>query len=141
MVLTLTVKEIVMKKLLVGGVLAATLAAPAYAHTHLKSAVPADGSTLESAPTQFVLTFTEPARITALSIQKEGAVEQKISALPTTATAEAKVVAPKLENGRYTLNYRVVGADGHVMSGKVSFTVGGKPAAGTPPHADHAHKH
>lgn len=131
-----------MKKLLVGGLAAALLAGPAFAHTHLESAVPADGSTVESAPTQIVLTFTEPSRITALSVQKEGAAEQKITALPTTAAAVAKIAAPKLENGRYVLNYRAVGADGHVMSGKVSFAVGGKAVAGAAPQADHGtHKH
>jgi methionine-rich copper-binding protein CopC len=127
-----------MKQLPVYALVAVALAGPAFAHTHLKSAVPADGSTVATAPKEFVLTFTEPARITALSVQREGAAEQKIVALPTAATAEAKVVAPKLENGRYTLNYRVVGADGHVMNGKVSFTVGGKPAAGATPQADHS---
>lgn len=130
-----------MKKLLVAGFAAAVLAGPAFAHTHLKSVVPVDGSTVQSAPTEFVLAFTEPSRIAALSVQKEGAAEQKITALPATAVAEARVAAPKLEQGRYTLNYRVVGADGHVTSGKVSFTVGGKPAAGAP-QADHgAHQH
>lgn len=131
-----------MKKLLAGGLLAATLAGPALAHTQLKSAVPADGSTVESAPTEFVLTFSGPVRFTALSVQKEGGGEQKIAALPTAAATQAKVAAPKLENGRHTLNYRVVGADGHVMTGKVSFTVGGKPAAGMATPADHGeHKH
>lgn len=127
---------------LVAGVLgAALLAGPAFAHTHLKFAVPADGSTVESAPKQFVLAFTEPSRITMLSIQKEGAAEQKIAALPAAAVAEAKIPAPKLEDGRYVLNYRVVGADGHVMSGKVNFTIGGKAVAGAAPQADSTHKH
>lgn len=131
-----------MKKRFVAGLVAAVFAGPVLAHAHLKSAVPADGSTVESAPAEFVLTFTEPVRITALGVQKENAAEQKISALPPAATAEARVAAPKLESGRYTLNYRVVGADGHVMSGKVSFTVGGKPAAGKasqPDHGTHSH--
>jgi methionine-rich copper-binding protein CopC len=115
----------------------ASMATPALAHTHLNSTVPAHGSTVAAAPAEFVLNFSEPARLTALSIQKEGGVEQKIAALPASATATARVVAPKLENGRYTLNYRVVGADGHVMNGKVTFTVGGKPGGATQPPADH----
>lgn len=131
-----------MNRLIVGGLAAALLAGQAFAHTHLKFAVPADGSTVESAPTEFVLAFTEPSRVTALSIQKEGAPEQKVAALPTAAAPEARILAPKLEEGRYVLNYRVVGADGHVMSGKVTFTVGGKAGAGAVPQADHgAHKH
>jgi methionine-rich copper-binding protein CopC len=127
-----------MKALIMGTLLAATLATPALAHTHLKSTVPADGSTVSAAPAEFVLTFSEPSRLTALSIQKDGGAEQKIVALPASATAAAKVAAPKLGHGRYTLNYRVVSADGHVMNGKVTFTVGAMPAPGTAaPPADH----
>lgn len=131
-----------MTRLIAGALAAALFAGPAFAHTHLKFAVPADGSTVESAPSEFVLAFTEPSRITALSIQKEGAAEQKIASLPAGAVAEAKIAAPKLENGRYVLSYRVVGADGHVTSGKVNFTIGGKVVAGAAPQADHGtHKH
>lgn len=127
-----------MKTLIMAGLVAATLVNPAFAHTQLKSTVPADGSTVATAPAEIVLTFSEPARLMALSIQKEGGAEQKIAALPAAATATTKIAAPKLENGRYTLNYRVVGADGHVMNGKVTFTVGGKAAPGkASPPADH----
>jgi copper resistance protein C len=128
-----------MKTFIIKVMVAATVAAPAFAHTHLKSTIPADGSTVTAPPAEFVLSFSEPSRLTALSVQKEGGAEQKITALPAAATAAAKVAAPKLENGRYTLSYRVVGADGHVMNGKVTFTVGGKPAAGAAaPPADHS---
>ncbi|HWL61258.1 MAG TPA: copper resistance CopC family protein [Steroidobacteraceae bacterium] len=131
-----------MKRLMTTMLIAATLASPAFAHTKLKASVPADGSTVETAPAAFMLSFSEPARLTALSVQKEGGAEQKITGLPTAASAEAKVAAPKLENGRYTLTYRLVGADGHVINGKVSFTVGGKAAPGAAPEIDHSsHKH
>lgn len=131
-----------MKRLMTTILLSAALASPAFAHTKLKASVPADGSTVETAPAAFTLTFSEPARLTTLSVQKEGGAEQKITGLPATASAEARVPAPKLENGRYTLNYRLVGADGHVINGKVSFTVGGKAAPGAAPAHDHsAHSH
>jgi methionine-rich copper-binding protein CopC len=127
-----------MKAFIVRVLAAASLAAPAMAHTHLSSTVPADGSTVAAAPAEFVLNFSEPARLTALSVQMEGGVAQKITALPPSATAAARVAAPKLQNGRYTLTYRVVGADGHVMNGKVQFTIGGKPSLGAAsPSADH----
>jgi methionine-rich copper-binding protein CopC len=131
-----------MKRLMTATLLAAMFAGPAFAHTKLKAAVPADGSTIEAAPAVFTLTFSEPARLTALSVQKDGGAEQKIASLPSTASVEAKVPAPKLENGRYTLNYRMVSADGHVMNGKITFTVGGKAAPGaaaaTGDHAAHS---
>ena len=52
---------------LVAALLAAALSGPAFAHTHLKAAVPADGSTVKAAPATFALTFSEPARLTALT--------------------------------------------------------------------------
>ena len=127
-----------MKNFLVTVLVAASLASPALAHTHLDSTVPADGSTVAAAPAEFVLNFSGPTRLTALTIQRDGGAEQKIAALPAAAAAAVRVAAPKLENGRHTLSYRVVGADGHVMNGKVTFTVGGKPArGGATPAADH----
>ncbi|MDQ2639375.1 MAG: copper resistance protein CopC [Pseudomonadota bacterium] len=131
-----------MNRLMTTILLAAVFSSPALAHTKLKASIPSEGSTVETAPLAFTLTFSEPARLTALSVQKEGGAEQKITGLPASVSAEAKVPAPKLENGRYTLNYRLVGADGHLINGKVSFTVGGKAAPGAAPAQDHsAHTH
>jgi len=97
----------------------------AHAHTHLKAAVPANGSTVAEAPKDLVLTFSGPVRLTALTISKpDGSDEQKISALPADNAASITVPAPKLVAGQYLVNWRIVGADGHVMSGKFSFTVG-----------------
>ena len=115
----------------------------AQAHTHLKEAVPANGSTVKVAPEQIMLTFSAPARVTALTIQKEGEKEQKLAPLPTEAAAHVMVPAPKLTPGKYVVNWRVVGADNHVMSGKLQFTVdpAATPTAAKPTkeHAEHSH--
>jgi len=96
----------------------------AQAHTHLKEAVPANGSTVTQAPSNLVLTFSGPVRLTALSIAKpDGSDEKKIAPLPEASSASITVPAPKLVAGQYLVNWRIVGADGHVMSGKFSFTV------------------
>jgi methionine-rich copper-binding protein CopC len=117
---------------------AAAFAGAAMAHTHLKSASPADGATVATSPAEFVLTFGEAARLTALSIRKDGGAEQKVAPLPMIAAAQFKVPAPRLDNGHYTLSWRILGDDGHVMSGKVGFNVGGTPAAGAASHEHHA---
>jgi copper transport protein len=96
----------------------------AFAHTHLVKADPADGSTVKAAPTKFVLTFTEPAKLTALSLQKDAEPAKKVGPLPTAASAEISIPAPPLSAGKYTLSWRVVSDDGHVMPGKLTFTVG-----------------
>jgi len=96
----------------------------AFAHTHLLKAVPADGSTVTVAPPRFVLTFNEAAKLTALSLQKDAEPAKKIGPLPTTPSAEISIPAPQLVAGKYVLSWRAVSDDGHVMPGKVTFTVG-----------------
>jgi methionine-rich copper-binding protein CopC len=102
--------------------LAALTPLAAQAHSHLKESTPAEGSTVK-APESIMLMFSEAAKVTALTIQKDGDKEQKLSPLPTEASAHVMVPAPKLMPGKYTVSYRVVSDDGHVMGGKLHFTV------------------
>lgn len=113
------------------GIATLALAAVAQAHTHLKESVPANGSKVSAAPANIMLTFNEPTRVTALTIQKEGDKEQKLEPLPAEAAAHVMVPAPKLAAGKYTVNWRAVGKDSHVMTGKIVFTVGEAKAAST----------
>ena len=112
----------------------------ANAHAHLKEAQPAEGSVMKAAPANIVLKFSEAARLTALTVQKEGEAEQKLAPLPSAPAAEVSVPAPKLAPGKYVLNWRVVSDDNHIMSGKLHFTVdpNATPSAGKAP-ADHDH--
>lgn len=103
-------------------------AGTAHAHTHLKESVPAQNSTVKTPPEQIALTFSAPARLTALAIQKEGGTEQKLTPLPSDAAARVTVPTPKLAPGKYTVSWRVVSGDNHVMSGKLRFTVAGAAA-------------
>jgi methionine-rich copper-binding protein CopC len=93
----------------------------AQAHAHLLQATPADGAVLTEAPPSFTLLFNEPARLTALSVQKDGDVPQKIGGLTDAASARWVLAAPKLTPGSYTLSYRVVSEDSHIMSGSIKF--------------------
>jgi methionine-rich copper-binding protein CopC len=104
------------------------------AHARFAKAVPANGSTVTVSPPNFVLTFAEPVKMTALSLQKGTDPKQKLGPLPSVPTAEISVPAPKLTAGKYVLSWVVVGDDGHVMPGKVSFTVA-QSATGVAPGA------
>jgi copper transport protein len=90
----------------------------AFAHAKLLKSDPVEGSTVKAAPTRFVLTFGEPAKLTRLTLQKGAEPARKIGPLPT----------PKLEPGKYVLAWRAVGNDSHVVPGKLTFTVGATPA-------------
>jgi methionine-rich copper-binding protein CopC len=99
----------------------------AQAHTHLESSMPADNAVLSAAPSELMLHFSEPTRLTSVSIQKEGSDEQQvISALPKGPSAAVKLPLAPLEAGKYVVNWRAIGGDNHVMTGKLHFTVGSK---------------
>jgi methionine-rich copper-binding protein CopC len=95
----------------------------AFAHVHLLKSVPANGATVTQAPANFVLTFAGPAKLTALSLQKDSGPAQKLGPLPAGAAAEITIPAPQLQTGKYVLTWRVLSGDGHVMPGTLSFTV------------------
>jgi methionine-rich copper-binding protein CopC len=96
----------------------------ASAHAHLTAAEPADGSTLNAAPAQFILQFSEPALLTSLTVQAQGAKEaQKIAPLPASASAQIRIAAPPLAPGGWALRYRVLSADGHLVAGGIHFTI------------------
>ena len=98
------------------------LAATAYAHAHLTAAVPAEDSA-GTAPQQVVLTFSEAARITSMTLQREGEEPHKLTPLPAEVAARITVPLPRLSPGKYTLSWRVVGDDGHIVPGALHFTV------------------
>ncbi len=100
------------------------------AHAHLKESQPAEGSIVTAAPANIVLKFSEDAQLTALTVQKEGGPEQKIAPLPTAPSAQVSVPAPKLSPGKYTVSWRVVSDDNHVMAGKLHFTISAPGASG-----------
>src|SRR5215470_7802689 len=108
------------------GVLLLLLAGTVAAHARLQSATPREGSRLAEAPASLVLTFSESARLTALWIQKTGAEKKKL-APPTEAASEITVTLPKLEPGDYEVTWRVQGNDGHVVPGRLRFSVKPQP--------------
>jgi methionine-rich copper-binding protein CopC len=110
-----------MKKLL--GLLTLSIAGVAYGHAHLLQATPADGTVLKEAPASFAFQFNEAATLTSLTLQKESQTPQKISDLPTKPSAQFNIPAPKLDSGSYTLTYRVLSDDNHIMSGTIKFKV------------------
>lgn len=114
-----------MKTLILSIVLFLCAVPSAFAHTHLEKTSPADGAILDSSPSELTFHFSEPTRITATTIQKEG--EKQSVALKSSAKTPAKDVNLTFPSpptpGKYVVNWRAVGADSHVMSGKLRFTI------------------
>lgn len=118
-----------MKSRLALVVLCLVLPIPTFAHAHLAAAAPADGSVLKVPPTHFLLTFSEEAHLTALTLRREGEAKvQKISPLPTAASKGFSIPAPKLSAGSFTLSYRVIAADdNHLSTGTIKFRLSPAP--------------
>jgi methionine-rich copper-binding protein CopC len=95
----------------------------AQAHTHVEKTMPADKSTVKTSPKEIMLHFNEAALVTSLSIQKDGEEAKAIKPLPTEPSAMVSVPVSALSPGKYTVTYRVMGDDKHVMSGTLHFTV------------------
>ena len=108
---------------IIAGLVLSLAATVALAHAHLKKAVPADGAVVSTAPTNVVLSFSESAHLTACWIQKGDGPKQKVTGLPTAASADITVPLPRLDPGTYVLSWNVVGDDTHIVPGQMHFTV------------------
>jgi copper transport protein len=111
-------------------------AATALAHTELKESAPADESALETPPKEVMLHFSAAVRLTALTVTKRDEAAVDLSPLPTGSTERFTVSVPDLAAGAYTVDWRALAGDGHVLRGAFTFTVG-TPSS----HAEHSQGH
>ncbi|MEQ8407742.1 MAG: copper resistance protein CopC [Gammaproteobacteria bacterium] len=99
----------------------------AHAHTGLKESTPADGATVAAIPGSIELVFTGPVRLVKLELTMAG------HAMPTNfkpggdAVANYTIATPGMHPGDFTVNWAVIGADGHTVTNSFSFKV--DPAA------------
>lgn len=107
---------------------AALLAAPAQAHSELRSTEPPAGARLSHPPAELVLRFNESVQVTslrlhdaqgrALPLRREG------SAAQPAREARAAPLAP-LPPGEFRVEWRAISADGHAIGGALRFRVEG----------------
>lgn len=95
---------------------------PAQAHTSLISSDPTEGARLESVPERVVLTFTENLREPSEAgvIVDGKAIDSEVQVDGPRVVVTPSDDAP---DGAYEVNYRVVSADGHPITGTIAFTV------------------
>jgi copper transport protein len=122
--------------LLAGGWLLASGPA-AGAHALLRASDPADGASLDRAPRQVTLTFTErpePRLSVVHVLDADGRQVDPGGAVPVAGNPlQLRVPLGDLPDGTYTVTWRTVSRDdGHVTGGAFAFGVGvTAPAAGT----------
>lgn len=112
---------------LVAAVTLLATAGPAAAHATLVGTDPVEGTVLPDAPEQVTLTFSEPVRLTAQEITVYDAEGGAIDSETTSSGSEVTVALPgsaDLADGTYVVGWYVVSADGHPISGSLTFSIG-----------------
>lgn len=104
-------------------ILAGCISSVAMAHTSLVTSEPAQAAVLKEAPSSVSLVFNEAIRLTAVTIDSTDGTGHQIGPLPATAQAKFALTAPPLGPGRHEVRWRGIGADGHVVSGIVRFSI------------------
>jgi copper transport protein len=122
---------------LAGVVAAAALALPAsaWAHAALLQTVPVASRTINTAPTEVRLRFSEPVepRFAIVSVT-DAAGRQVTDGDPAAAPGSPQTLVTPLRSvpeGWYLVFWRVISADGHPVRGAFTFAVGPNP--GPPP--------
>ena len=102
-------------------------ASSASAHAVLLEAEPADGSQVDTAPSKVTLRFSEEPepRLAAIRVLDQGGAELETSEAVPIPTNGLEVTFPQLDQGVYTVTWRVVSrVDGHPTAGVFAFGVG-----------------
>ena len=124
-----------LKRVMAGSALIMAMAvglhsAPALAHAMLVKAEPPRRAVLTVTPTQVRLWFNEEvekdyAALAVLNADKTPVTDAK----PTIAPDDARAIVlplPELAAGKYTVKFRVLSVDGHVVDSSYDFTVKSK---------------
>ena len=108
--------------------------APAAAHATLVSSDPAEGEVLAETPDVVTLTYDEAVSLTDDSIQVFDAAGEPVE---SSATSKDEIVTADLPDelsaGTYVVTWRVVSADGHPISGSLTFSIGAPSETVVPP--------
>ena len=97
--------------------------ATAFAHTALTEAMPGDGAMVKQGPAHINLTFNGLVKLVKLELMGVG------HEMPTNfeSNSEAKnafmIETPGMHPGAFTVNWAVIGEDGHTVADSYSFTV------------------
>jgi hypothetical protein len=118
-----------MKSKIGAGLLAAAVclnAAAAFAHSFLVDASPSAKDHVATSPKLVKLRFgggVEPAYSTISIVDSGGKTVAEGAKGQSGKPRELTLDAPELAAGRYTVKYRVLSSDGHIVEGKYEFTV------------------
>lgn len=101
-----------------------------FAHTSLKSSVPADNAMLDQVPTELNLTFGAKVKLVGLTLTDSKGSKVTLDFKPSkdmqiSFTQKLPVLKPEI----YQVDWVTMGADAHKMTGKFGFMVHGPNGA------------
>jgi methionine-rich copper-binding protein CopC len=100
------------------------LAAVARAHTPLAASTPADKASVAAPVKEIALEFQSAVRLTAVAVADAAGASKAVGEIPAAVAAKFTVgIRDDLTPGDYVATWRAVGADTHVISGEIHFTV------------------
>jgi methionine-rich copper-binding protein CopC len=100
------------------------IASAAHAHTPLVSSTPADKSSVAAPVREIALEFGGDVRLTTVVLAVSAGAKKAVGDIPTAVAAKITVaVRDELAPGDYVATWRAVGADTHVISGEIHFSV------------------
>jgi copper resistance protein C len=103
----------------------------AWPHAQLVKSVPASRAGLSKAPAQVQLWFNERLEARFCYLAVWNAAGQQVDSgdvqVDPTNAKKLSVGLPALASGLYTVKYRVLSVDGHIVEGQFPFTVRGSP--------------
>ena len=123
----------------IAALLLAGLVVPGLAHSTVKRTVPASGSVLPSSPSEVLIEFNEPARMTGMVVVAAEQSERKLAFDPTGEATSFVAKEPRLGTGRNEVKWKALSKDGHPISGTIIVVIkpGAKPAQAAPAHPGH----
>jgi methionine-rich copper-binding protein CopC len=103
-------------------VMMSLLASTVWAHAKLVSSDPANGAELTAAPKKLTLVFSDHAQVTAVTVTGKSGKPVAVKA-PIEVSKQFSLPLPALEPGKYLVEWRAAGHDGHAVTGKIAFSV------------------
>ena len=110
-------------RLLVCVSLAMLLQLTVHAHTALTESTPGDGATVRAAPAHIDLVFNSPVKLIKFELMGVGHEMPTKFEVNTETAASYRIETPGMHPGNFTVNWAVIGADGHTVANSYSFVV------------------
>jgi len=107
-----------------------------FAHSGLRTSVPAKGASLTESPSSIQLEFTGDVFLLNLTLTDTQGNSVEFGFKPSAdKLKQFELALPTLKANSYQVDWTVMGNDGHRMSGNFSFTLSFEESASMPSHS------